>query len=90
MSILYLLITVNNNLTCSVWGDIAVDEHHYFSLGSNDKFNIIVRWNNNNFVGDGRRATLLQHLRQQLETKNMIYSKDQIQLSTTVGQGIVS
>ena len=50
---------------------------------------IIVRWKNNNIVGEGRRTSLLQHLRQQLETKNMIYSKDQIQLSTTVGQGIV-
>ena len=36
MSILYLLITVNKNLSCSVWGDIAVDEHHYISLGRND------------------------------------------------------
>ena len=89
MSISYLLITVNKNLSCSVWGDNAVDEHHYFTLGSNDKFNIIVRWNNNNVVGKGRRATLLQHLQQQLETKNTIYSKDQIQLSTTIGQGIV-
>ena len=32
----------------------------------------------------------MQHLRQQLENKKMIYSKDQIQLSTTVGQGIMA
>ena len=32
----------------------------------------------------------MRHLRQQLENKNMIYTKDQIQLSTTVGQGIIA
>ncbi|CAI7997308.1 Putative molluscan insulin-related peptide(s) receptor [Geodia barretti] len=38
-------------------------------------------------LSEGRRADFLQHLREQLENKKMIYSKDQIQLSTTVGQG---
>ena len=89
MSILYILNTIIHNLSCSVWGDTAVDEHHYFSLGSNDTQYIIVRLKNY-IVDEGRRATVLQHLRQQLEIKNMIYSKDKIQLSSTVGQGIVS
>ncbi|CAI8029843.1 Tyrosine-protein kinase transforming protein RYK, partial [Geodia barretti] len=34
-----------------------------------------------------RQTDILHHLREQLENKKMIYSKDQIQLSTTIGQG---
>ena len=44
----------------------------------------------NTFLGESRRAVLLKHLREQLENKRMIYSKDQIQLSTTVGQGKIA
>ena len=39
-------------------------------------------------IGERRRSELLLHLQEQLESKKMIYSKNQLQLSSTIGQGI--
>ena len=41
-------------------------------------------------LGESRQTNILKHLREQLENKRMIYSKDQIELTTTVGQGTVA
>ncbi|CAI8046035.1 Tyrosine-protein kinase transforming protein SEA, partial [Geodia barretti] len=41
-------------------------------------------------LGESSQSIRLQHLREELQNKNMIYSKDQIQLSTTVGQALFS
>ena len=37
--------------------------------------------------GESWRSSLLERLKQQLENKRMIYFKDQLELTTTVGQG---
>ena len=43
---------------------------------------------NVNFFSDkSRRATLLQELREELKNTEMIFNKDQLQLSSTIGQG---
>ena len=47
------------------------------------KFEIIFK----SVPADRRRAEILQHLREQLEKNKILYSKDQIELSTTVGHG---
>ena len=39
------------------------------------------------YIDETKKCELLQHLRKQLTNKKMIYSKNQLQLSTTVGQG---
>ena len=39
-------------------------------------------------IGESQKSSLLQHLQEQLTNKNMIFTKHQIQLSNTVGQGI--
>ena len=40
------------------------------------------------FTDETKKCELLEHLREQLTNKRMIYSKNQLQLSTTVGQGL--
>ena len=40
-------------------------------------------------IDETRRSELLLRLQEQLESKKMIYSKNQLQLSSTVGQGIL-
>ena len=37
--------------------------------------------------GESQKSSLLQHLQEQLTNKNMIFTKNQIRLSNTVGQG---
>ena len=37
--------------------------------------------------GDDRRADILQQIQGKLERKKMIYSKDRIELTATIGQG---
>ena len=39
-------------------------------------------------IDESQKSSLLQHLQEQLTNKNMIFTKNQIQLSNTVGQGI--
>ena len=41
-------------------------------------------------IGERRRSQLLLRLQEQLESKKMIYSKNQLQLSSTMGQGIIN
>ena len=39
-------------------------------------------------TGETKRSELLLHLQKQLADKKMVYSKNQLQLSGTIGQGI--
>ena len=40
-------------------------------------------------IDHSKRSNLLQHLKEQLKNKRMIYSKDQLELSSAIGQGII-
>ena len=48
----------------------------------------VVIVNVNCFLDTSRRVTLLQELREELKNTKMIFKKDQLQLSSTIGQGI--
>ena len=39
------------------------------------------------YTGESWHSTLMDSLKEQLKDKRMIYDKDQLELSTTVGQG---
>ena len=40
-------------------------------------------------IGKSQKSSLIQHLQEQLENKNMIFNKNQLQLSNAVGQGML-
>ena len=88
-------------LSCVLPLNIIIQQHRYigdkfpnnYSLGRffcRDKVHIHVIFVFVAFFTDEtKKCELLQHLREQLTNKRMIYSKNQLQLSTTVGQGLV-
>ena len=61
-------------------------EHYYYTLGKEVCFTVFSL--KAKHKGESWRSSLLERLKQQLENKRMIYFKDQLELTTTVGQGI--
>ena len=60
-------------------------EHYYYTLGKEVCFTVFSL--KAKHKGESWRSSLLERLKQQLENKRMIYFKDQLELTTTVGQG---